>query len=307
MKLIEQSYEIYKSQGVLKDIEIAARTCYNSQDRISENNDSAIKLVKNLVERKHYAMIEFGENIIFEVFNHEDFILSMLSLGLAHELKFINISMDGRLVISMNPRTAIEIYNKVPIDFSGFGNALLSDIEYYYGELIFNDEKISKFVTGITLFIKLNEKDLTEIEKNIHKTVTIKIITDRGISHELVRHRLCSFAQRSTRYVENKNDIQFISPPWFNKMSKFGKTLFELTLKFIEENYKDFRNIHNWQKQEARAILPNALATEILIKATLQEWKHIFDLRCATDAHPQIVNLMSDIRDDFIERKLIKI
>jgi thymidylate synthase (FAD) len=134
---------------------------------------------------------------------------------------------------------------------------------------------------------------------------TVRFITNRGVTHELVRHRLCSFAQESTRYCNYgkdkfDNQVTFIKPVWFTTDQwGFGggclledpEATFIRSLKQAETNY--FTLLDNgWSPQEAREVLPNALKTEIVVKANLREWRHIFKLRCSGAAHPQIRDLM---------------
>lgn len=306
MKLIKPSFEILESQGSLKDIELAARTCYQSQDKISEDDSSAKILVANLIKREHFAMLEFGKNVIFEIYYNHIFD-EIINLNLLHELKHFNISSTkNRLLISMNPRTAIEVYNKIDVDVSGFGNLFIKAIQDEYLELI-GEKKINVNGPSLDVFLRISESELTLEEYDIHKFITVKFICDRGISHELVRHRLCSFAQKSTRYCDEKDIIEFIEPPWYDNFKSIGNIsdLFCDQLFYTEINYKRLRDF-NWKSEQARAVLPNALATEIVVKTSLEEWKHIFELRCDKSAHPQMRELMIPLREEFINRKYIQ-
>lgn len=121
--------------------------------------------------------------------------------------------------------------------------------------------------------------------------ITVRFITNRGVTHELVRHRLCSFAQESTRYVRYDGDMEFIKPVWWGDSTKDQQDSFVHFCKVIENHYKYFL-ASGWQPQQAREILPNALKTEINVKANVREWRHIFKLRCFKKAHPQIRALM---------------
>lgn len=140
--------------------------------------------------------------------------------------------------------------------------------------------------------------------------MTVKFITDRGVTHELVRHRLCSFAQESTRYVNYKTGVEFIRPVWVDKviLGEFviiqkqarlvaGHDLFQGELIWVnsmiqsEQNYKELIE-NGWRPEQARSVLPNSLKTEIVIQANFREWIHIFSLRCNKTAHPQIRELM---------------
>jgi len=138
--------------------------------------------------------------------------------------------------------------------------------------------------------------------------ITVKLITDRGVSHEMVRHRLCSFAQESTRYVRYGGDMEFIKPTWIEYGISPAQNDFILPsdipykkkvaiTTFVESVYGssiDYLRLLNngLSPQDARTVLPNALKTEIVVKANLREWRHIFDLRCSKAAHPQIRALL---------------
>jgi len=135
--------------------------------------------------------------------------------------------------------------------------------------------------------------------------ITVKFKTNRGVTHELVRHRMCSFAQESTRYVRYDGTMEFIRPVWTNPIlseNKFDNiTIAELiwatSMRKAEEDYKKLLN-NKWRPEQARELLPNSLKTEIVVMANLREWGHIFDLRCSTKAHPQMSSLMIPLRDE---------
>jgi len=205
MKVIEQSYEILSlPENLLATIEKAGRTCYKSEDRITE--DSAGKFVQMLIDRGHHAMIEFG-------------------------------------------------------------------------------------------------------------SIIVKFITNRGVTHEMVRHRLCSFAQESTRYVNyGGDDIEFICPVWMHgkyyKDNIFTQHLSDASPEHIwvnacidaEVSYKALL-CTGWKPQQAREVLPNSLKTEIIVQANTREWRHIFQLRCSNAAHPQMSALVRPLLTD-LQKKL---
>lgn len=124
--------------------------------------------------------------------------------------------------------------------------------------------------------------------------ITVKFTCSRSISHELVRHRLCSFAQESQRYCNYSrdkfnNEITFIKPHWYSKGSAASYE-FESSLKSAEQMY--FRLLGDGLKaQDAREVLPNATKTEIVVKANLREWRHFLKLRCDKSAHPDMRKL----------------
>lgn len=129
--------------------------------------------------------------------------------------------------------------------------------------------------------------------------ITVKFTCDRGVSHELVRHRMASFAQESTRYCNYSkdkfgNELTFIEPTWYDSLGITHKQDFEIALERCEDDYLEFIR-QGWTPQQARAILPNALKTEINMKANLREWRHFFKLRCHRTAHPDIRVLALDL------------
>lgn len=129
-----------------------------------------------------------------------------------------------------------------------------------------------------------------------HNMMSVKFITDRGISHELVRHRLASFAQESTRYVNYKEGIQVICP--FE--SDADEDLYEAwynSAYFAEKMYAKLV-MNGVTPQIARSVLPNCLKTEIVITANWREWRHIFKLRTASTAHPQMQSLMKPLLEE---------
>lgn len=206
MKLIKPSFEILTpidGEQILKNIEIAGRTCYKSEDKITE--DSAHKFVQMLLGRQHESVIE-------------------------------------------------------------------------------------------------------------HQSISVKFICDRGVSHEIVRHRLASFSQESTRYCNYSkdkfgNELTFIIPEWLNieegTYSSDGDSIdtylvdttnynlysFMDVLATAERSYNNLISI-GWQPQQARAVLPNSLKTEIVVTANLREWRTILKQRTSQAAHPQMRELM---------------
>lgn len=132
-----------------------------------------------------------------------------------------------------------------------------------------------------------------------HACASFRIITDRGITHEIVRHRLASYAQESTRYCNYSGDkfggeLSFIEPSGLEKGScKRGSWI--LACKAAEEYYLDMVNRHGIAPQIARSVLPNCLKTEIVMTANFREWRHFIFLRGSKAAHPQIRPIARDI------------
>ena len=202
MKLINASYEILTSISdggleELKAIEKIGRVCYKSEDRITEDGESAKKFVKMLINRGHEAMLE-------------------------------------------------------------------------------------------------------------HISLTVKFTCDRGVSHELVRHRLCSFAQESTRYVNYASEkkapegIIFVKPCFFDSDSEEMRDWY-VAMRDAETYY--FRLISlGCLPEEARSVLPMSVKTEINVTANLRELRHMLKLRCDKAAHPQMRELMVPLLHELQEK-----
>ena len=141
---------------------------------------------------------------------------------------------------------------------------------------------------------------LQKHERLVHCAMSIKFICDRGVTHEIVRHRPPSYAQESTRYCNYKGGVTFIIPCWLYEYVKEGdypqkysysagpqwaNWLFSML--DAEKKYVGLLD-QGWTPQQARSVLPNSLKTEIVMTANLQEWVHFFKLRCDKKAHPQM-------------------
>jgi len=168
------------------------------------------------------------------------------------------------------------------------GSAILESIESagrtcYKSESKITSKSSRKFVAMI-----LKRGHLSVIE---HEKVTARVICDRGVTHEIVRHRLGSYSQESTRYVNYEGkDMEFINPCFWQSDSKkdtINNVLWYQTMRNAEISYNKMIK-RGAIPQEARSILPNSLKTEIVITYNLREWKHFFELRCAKAAHPQM-------------------
>ena len=131
-----------------------------------------------------------------------------------------------------------------------------------------------------------------------HESITVRFVCDRGISHEIVRHRLASYSQESQRYVRYNDDIEFINPRMPN--AKAHEAWQELCER-AEETYKELLS-YGVQPQQARAVLPNSTKTEIVMTANLREWRHFLKLRTAKAAHPQMRELTVPLLKELQER-----
>lgn len=287
MKLIESSVQIIEEKDPYKMIELAGRTCYKSEDKITEN--SAKEFVDRMIKLGHGAMLEHGT--IYLTIDGEDPNLSK---------------------IQSNPYTKV---NLVPYEVLTEGNYTISYKAYITTNL------------RVLIENNLKELLCYQVEPTEHheKRITAKFICDRGVSHEFVRHRVFSFAQESTRYCDYSkdkfgNDITYIIPSWLDlpegKYSDWDNDwcdVSELKLLYPEvDNLSDpancfLQSIKNaeyyyfmlinrgWKPQQARQVLPNATKTELVMTGFESDWEHFFELRCSGAAHPDAKKLADEL------------
>lgn len=194
---------------------------------------------------------------------------------------------------------AIKAYTQIYNDFDG--QKMLEKIEQvartcYKSEGKIQEGSAAKLVAGL---IKSGHEAMLE-----HASVTVKFVVDRGISHELVRHRLASFAQESTRYCNYSKDdfgseITFIIPDYLEYKSE-GWNIWKESMKQAEDAYFKMLDF-GLSPQQARAVLPNSLKTEVVMTANLREWRHFFKLRALGTTgkpHPQMLEVAVPLLED---------
>lgn len=284
MKLIESSVQIIEEKDPYKMIELAGRTCYKSEDKITEN--SAKEFVDRMIKLGHGAMLEHGT--IYLTIDGEDPNLSK---------------------IQSNPHTKV---NLVPYEVLTESNYTISYKAYITTNL------------RVLVENNLKELLCYQVEPTEHheKRITAKFICDRGVSHEFVRHRVFSFAQESQRYCNyNKdkfnNELTFIKPTWLdiptgNYTYWDGDWCDIDNMKIqlpsdngIADNFlwclnnagMQYRLLINkgLKPQEARGVLPNATKTELVMTGFESDWEHFFELRCSGAAHPDAKKLADEL------------
>lgn len=292
MKLIKPSFEIIEQEagekGLLRHIEKCGRTCYKSEDKITE--DSAEKFVNMIINRGHTAMVEHG-TVYLAINSHNDDIANEYIHNPYSNVVTVGVGESTMYYVTTNYRVLLQ---------GGWLNHLLNGFQ-------------------------------CEPTEHHEKRITVKFICDRGVSHEFVRHRVFSFAQESTRYCNYSkdkfgNEITCIIPSWLNVTEgsytledveeKYDKCLiinpdkgitseaaeYIRGLLYSEKAYFDLLNRHNWIAQQARAVLPNSLKTELVMTGTVEQWEGFFKLRDAKDAHPQARELAAPLHEEFIKR-----
>ncbi len=182
------------------------------------------------------------------------------------------------------------------------GREILQNIERcgrtcYKSENLITDTSAETFVANI---LKRGHESVIE-----HEKVTVRVICDRGVSHEIVRHRIASYSQESTRYCNYQkdkfgNELTFIKPVFWEENSKEYILWCDMMQK-IEDNYMKLIDM-GATPQETRSILPNSLKTEIVVTMNLREWRHFFRLRTAETAHPQMQEIARPMLETFKEK-----
>lgn len=171
----------------------------------------------------------------------------------------------------------------------------------YKSEHNISDGSAEKFIANI---IKRGHESVIE-----HEKITVRFICDRGVTHEMVRHRIASYSQESTRYCNYANDkfgneLTFIKPCFWDESTEEGKAKMELWKKSMENIENEYNQLIalGAKPEEARSILPNSLKTEIVVTMNLRAWRNFFKLRTAPAAHPQIRQIASALLDDLKEK-----
>lgn len=294
MKLIKPYFEIWEQsaglEGVYKQIEKVGRVCYKSENKITE--DSAKPFVDRMIKSGHGAMLEHGTVYLF--CPTEEYVDSNGDVQYYNPLeKYQNnnysvlVDSNEGIYVTTNLRVLVE-------------NGWMGDLQY-----------------------------LCEPTESHEKRITVHFVCDRGVSHEFVRHRVMSFAQESTRYCNYSKDkfdnqITFIQPSWII-LDKEISPINELCLlagqydrenpnlrylaSLVDANYTYILLLNKgWTPQQARAMLPNSLKTELVMTGFVSDWEKFFDLRArgTTGApHPQAKELAEPLMKELITRKYI--
>jgi len=295
MKIIKPSVHFFGElqtdyASTMKFIEMAGRTCYKSEGKITE--DSAEGFVGRLVKAGHLAMVEHS-NFVAKISRADGASVAGMITQCG---KYLNLTgtddtayVGGNLTAWFKTHQEItELYGKG----AAWDDSMFKPFFDVYGKLF-----------GIEAFVKKTCWEVCpqdEIPAELHR-YAVKFICDRGVSHELVRHRPCSFAQESTRYVNyGGKDMEFIEPAGYEEWRLYQEKYFEIACRSAEGFYNGLL-AEGFKPQQARAVLPNALKTEIVVTADAKEWAHIRKLRTDKAAHPDIQRVMNMIPwEDFL-------
>ena len=319
MNIVKAGFEVLREKDITKKIELVARTCYKSEDQICDGSD--IKMVRNLLERRHTAMLEHA-SLCFEVSETAYLLISSaiknlqenatLKMPYKNYLRFTSniATKDGiRCLISGNMRAWLETAehvsacdNVVKALRYGILPEVIKKSKGIIPEMVYHEkEKNAEHACGNDAREYQLVEDFSRLsaeERMVHEDMTVRFTVDRGVTHELVRMRDASFAQESTRYcnyMKNKfgSEITVVKPCFFDE----GSEMFEIWKK----NMMDSENAYfallakGAKPQQARDVLPTSIKAEIVLTANLREWRHIFSLRACDatgPAHPQMKEVM---------------
>lgn len=314
MKIVKPETEILSNPtdcaSLLAHIERCGRVCYKSEDRIGDG--SAEKFISGVISRKHFAVVEHG-NLIYRLSRSAyDWLVGFIAIeedkGFQSYIR--HTAFSDSYIVSGNVRAFRDLIDCLLADNEYAGSAFL---EFLYKVLnlkdlgiLFEDYSEQRSAIRCTLSKEdiapitekciwskqiWDENELTDKEKFVHVTRTVRFVCDRGVSHEIVRHRPASYCQESTRYCnyskgQFNGEVSFIQPVFFTP----GSVVFSewaSACALAEKAYFGLLDI-GCTPQEARSVLPNSLKTEVMMTATLSEWQHFFDLRMTPAAHPQM-------------------
>lgn len=163
----------------------------------------------------------------------------------------------------------------------------------YKSEDKITEDSAQRFVKSV---IKSGHESVLE-----HAKITVRVVCDRGISHEIVRHRLASYSQESSRYVQYTGEMIFIKPCFWDESSEEYKAWYS-SMEQAEKSYNFLVTELGCKPEEARSVLPNSLKTEIIMSMNLREWRHFFKMRLSHRAHPQMREVAQLIFDELHSR-----
>lgn len=293
MKIINAQASVLVENDPIKKIEKCGRVCYKSEDKITE--DSAEKFVANIIKRGHEAVLEHASFIFQVSYNvYEDLREKVMFVEDRYPVKmYLRFTDSDGYAVSGNVRAWRDFFR-----FSGVPPYMNDFVES--NPTLFPEFKRvfpSNLEGGKWSIRQISTNDLVSTyQRLVHEDVSVKFICDRGVTHEIVRHRPASFCQESTRYCNYRNgkfggEITVIKPCFFKENSTRYLNWF-VACESAETAYNAILE-DGGTPQEARDVLPNSLKTELIMTAPLMEWCHFFNLRMSPAAHPQMQEVAS--------------
>lgn len=311
MQIVKPGVELFVPKNPLQHIERCARVCYKSEDRIKEG--SAEKFVTDTIKRGHESVLEhysFAFNLGCGVRNLHELLIDLEERGVYS--RYLRFTTYYRTIVSGNVRAwrdflkaCLDVFHKIPIGLKPF----LRENPVLFPE--YQSDEVYSVRFGSMEFIPIGPEDMDKAERVIHQDITLDITCDRGVSHEIVRHRPSGYAQESTRYCNYSkgkfgSEITVIAPSTIHE-GEAGYADWCTACHCSEAAYINMLKAGR-TPQEARSVLPNSLKTELVKTSNIKNWIHFLSLRTAPDAHPDmqvvanfIQNLLAEKFPDFFE------
>jgi thymidylate synthase (FAD) len=308
MKIVEPAFII---QDDLDDISIAARleacgrVCYKSEDKITE--DSALPFITRIAAQGHNSVLEMAV-VTFDLQCRPHHVQQLL----ACQPKYLVVDkIDEGMLITGSIRTFRELYrqNHQNQVINNLTAVLAEDLSYLFDNIYDRSTALEKDPEMVITRLSLRDVDsLPDTLRKRHRFVSIRFIVNRAVTHELVRHRPCSFLQESQRYCrygQDKfdNQVTFIKPMFFKEESK-EYVLWREAMELTEATY--LKLLETSTPQAARTVLPNSCKTEIIVYCNLAEWEHIFSLRTSPAAEPSMREIMVPLQREMQKRFKLK-
>lgn len=297
MKIITPRVEFITEPDALKRIELAGRVCYKSEDKITE--DSAERFVKVLMKSGHESVLEHS-NIILRTNYERDSkrLIEVLNQyeedgDIPHFIRRSRWQNTFTNIFSGNARAWRSLVKAFPYELAWRA----FEVHPLFNDLDFSWRKAFNFI-GWSNDIEI----IPWAPGKMHNIITAKFICSRGVSHELVRHRLFSFSQESTRYVKY-GDVEYIEPWWAGddlwndkeSCDKYSVRMANFEAAALEAEARYAKYIANGDvAQLARGVLNHDTKTEVVATGTISQWERFFTLRNSNAAHPDIRRLAED-------------
>lgn len=304
MKVIAPSFEVldyFDNESLAVRIEYCGRICYKSEDKI--DHQSALPFVSKMAEHGHNSVLEMGV-VTLQIDCADNDQITELFLT---QPKYLQIDRDkNRLLVTGSVRAFRELLMFHP-DCAVI-NAMCSFLNTrhpYFFSTILPDNGFTRDDTITVRKVALTEVDqLPQASMTKHRHIAVKFIVNRAVTHEIVRHRPCSYLQESQRYCRYSDDkfgseVTFIQPLFFAEGSR-EYAIWQKAMADTEQMYLQL--LETSTPQAARTVLPNSCKTELIMYANLAEWKHFFKLRTTKAAEPSMREITIPLLTDFKKR-----
>lgn len=289
-QIIEQSTEEAPIINAKKQVELAARCCYKSEDKITDN--SYIEMYDRLLKSGHtsclehgtiYLYLEIGSPLDDKKYEEKSIILNFFNKNKYSKVSQYMNNIHGLVTI---PTYYITTNLRVLEEQFPFGDGKL---KWENRQVTVSKEQLKSYI--------INPQNVSKFNKRI----SVKFICDRAIATQILRHRVFSFAMQSQRYCNYSkgkfgNEVTFIEPEYDDRYPKFKEAL-----KQAEDAYFYLLSV-GWKPEQARKVLPNATATELFVTGFIEDWKHFFNLRTSNEfgkPDSEMLRLSHPLLDDF--------